>query len=118
MNATLNKLFEIVFTLPYRVWSNIVIVHENRGFFPSFFSKYLKNGSNYFNKKIDQNHGISVYKKGLISEHRKNYIFRDNHCFVKISVSLFVSLFFWASPNFCGRASSKTSVNIKTKFDM
>ena len=29
-------------------------------------------------KKIVQNHGISVYKKALKSEHRKNYIFRDN----------------------------------------
>ena len=41
-------------------------------------------------KKIGRNHDISVYKKALISEHRKNYIFRDN-CFVKMSVSLLVS---------------------------
>ena len=27
-------------------------------------------------------------KKTLINEHRKNYIFRDNNCFVKMSVSL------------------------------
>ena len=41
-------------------------------FFCFFFSKYLK--------------------KALISEHRKNYIFRDNKCFVKMSVSLLVCL--------------------------
>ena len=60
-------------------------------------------------KKIGRNHGISVYKKALISEHRKNYIFRDNNCFAKMSVGLLVSTYV---TNFCGR----TSVNIKTKF--
>ena len=60
-------------------------------------------------KKIGQNHGIPVYKKDLVREHRKNYIFRDNNCFVKMSVSLYVT-------NFCGRANSETKVNIKTKF--
>ena len=34
-------------TLPYRVWSSIVIVHEKSVFF-LLFSKYLKNGWNYF----------------------------------------------------------------------
>ena len=29
-------------------------------------------------------------QKALISEHRKNYIFRDNKCLVKMSVSLCV----------------------------
>ena len=73
-----------------------------------FLSKYLKNGWNYFDKKKKnwRNHGILVYQKALISEHRKNYIFRDNKCLFKMSVSLYVT-------NFCGRASSKTSVNIK-----
>ena len=28
-------------------------------------------------KKIGRKHGVLVYKKALISEHRKNYIFRD-----------------------------------------
>ena len=80
-----------IFTLPYRVWSSIVIVHEKSGFFSFFFSKYLKNGWYYFDKKkIGQNHSISVYKRALISEHRKNYIFRDNNSFVKMSVSLLV----------------------------
>ena len=60
-------------------------------------------------KKIGRNHGISVYKKALISEHRKNDIFRDYNCFVKMSVSLYVT-------NCCGRANSETKVNIKTKF--
>ena len=32
----------------------------------------------------------STKKKTLISEHRKNYIFRDNNSFVKMSVSLLV----------------------------
>ena len=41
-------------------------------------------------KKFGRNHGISVYKKALISVHRKNYIFRDNHCFVKMSASTLV----------------------------
>ena len=48
------------------------------------FSKYLKN---ILIKKIGRNQGISLYKKARISEHRKNYIFREN-CFVKISVSM------------------------------
>ena len=52
-------------------------------------------------------------KNPLISEYRKNFIFRDNNCFVKMSVSRLVRLYV---TNFCGRASSKTSVNIKTKF--
>ena len=43
-------------------------------------------------KRIKRNHGISVYKKALISEHRKNYIFRDNTCFVKMSINLLVSM--------------------------
>ena len=41
-------------------------------------------------KKIGQNNSISVYKKALISDHRKNYIFWDNNCFVKMSVSMCV----------------------------
>ena len=39
-----------------------------------------------FGYKIRRNHGISVYKKALIREHRKDSIFRDNNCFVKMSV--------------------------------
>ena len=35
-------------------------------------------------KKIGRNHGISVYKKALISEHRKDYIFRDNLFFQNV----------------------------------
>ena len=42
-------------------------------------------------KKIDRTHGSLVYKKALISEHRKTYIFRDNNCFVKMPVSTLVS---------------------------
>ena len=83
-------------------------------FFTSFFLNISKTAETILTKKIGQNHAISVYKKALISEDRKNYIFRDNNCFVKMSVSLLV----YASPNFCGRASSKTNGNIKTKFHM
>ena len=45
----------------------------------------------YFDKKIEQNHGVLVYKKALKSEHRKHYILRDINYFVKMSVSTFVS---------------------------
>ena len=89
-------------------------MHEKSVVFFAFFSKYLKTDETILIKKMGRNHGISVYKKGLISKHRKNYIFRDNNCFVKMSVSLLVSLY--RLPNFSGRASTKTSVDIKTKF--
>ena len=63
---------------------------KKSGFFPSFFRNISKTTETILIKKIGQNHGISVYKKAL-SEHRKNYIFRDNSRFVKMSVSLLVS---------------------------
>ena len=56
-------------------------MHEKSGFFTSFFQNISKTAKTILIKKIGQNHGISVYKKGQISEHRKNYIFRDNNCF-------------------------------------
>ena len=59
-------------------------------FFPSFFRKMSKTAETILIKKIGRNHGVLVYKKAQISEHRKNYIFRDNNCFVKMSVSLLV----------------------------
>ena len=80
----------IIFTLPYRVWSSIVIVHEKKCFFfffASFFRNISKTAETILINNIGRNHGISVYKKALISEHRKNYIFRDNNCFVKMFVS-------------------------------
>ena len=61
-------------------------------------------------KKIGRKHRISVYKKALIGEHRKNYICRGINYLVKMAVSTL--------PNFCGRTSLKTSVNISTKFHM
>ena len=79
------------------------------GFFLLLFRNISKTAETILIKKIGRNHRISVYKKALISEHRKNDIFRDNNCFVKMSVSLYVT-------NFCGQASSKTSVNIKPNF--
>ena len=92
---------------------SIVIVHEKSvDFFASFFRNTSKTAETILIKKIGRIHGFSVYKKALISEHEKNYIFRDNNCFVKMSVSVLVCTLL----NFCGRASSNTSVNIKTKF--
>ena len=59
-------------------------------FFASFFVNIPKTAETILIQKIGRNHGISIYKKAPISEHRKNYIFRDNNCFVKMSVSLLV----------------------------
>ena len=82
----------LFFTLPYKLWSSIVIVHEKCFFFfASFFQNISKMAGTILMKKIGRNHGISVYKKALISEHRKKYIFQDNICFVKMSVSLLIS---------------------------
>ena len=74
------------FTLPYKVWSSIVIVHEKSGFLLLFFRNISKTAETILIKKIGRNHGISIYKKALC-EHGKNYIFQDNNCFVKMSVS-------------------------------
>ena len=82
-------------------------------FFASFFRNISKTAETILIKQIGRNHSTSVYKKALVSEHRKNYIFRDNNCFVKMSVSRLVST---NVTNFCGRSSSKTSVNIENKF--
>ena len=68
----------------------------------AFFRNISKTVETILVKKI----GISVYKKDLISEHRKNYIFRDN-CFVQMSVSLLVSLLFSALPNFVDELAQK-----------
>ena len=95
---TMGLLTIFYFTI-YRIWSSIVIVREKRVvfcffFFCFFFSKYQKKGWNYFDKKKKKKLGETMEfrytKKGLISEYRKNYIFRDNNCFVKMSVSLLV----------------------------
>ena len=71
-----------------------VVKYCNRAWKKCFFSFLFRNISNTAEtiliKKIGRNHGISVYKKPLISEYRKNNNFRDNNCFVKISVSLLV----------------------------
>ena len=66
-------------------------------------------------KKIAGTHGVLLYKKALMSEHRKNYILRDINNFVKMSVSTLVS---WYVTTFCVRSSSKSSGNIKTKYPM
>ena len=76
------------FYFTIQVWSSIVIVHKKSVF---FFQNISKTAETILIKKIGRKHGISVYKKSLISENRKIYIFRDNNCFVKMSVSLSVS---------------------------
>ena len=45
-------------------------------------------------KKIGRNYGISVYKKALMSEHRKNCIFRNINYFVNVSVITLPNLVF------------------------
>ena len=86
---------------------------KNGGFFfASFFEISQKTAETILIKKIRQNHGISVYKKALISEHRKNYIFRDNTCCVKMSVNMLVR----ALPNFCGRTAQKLFGILKRNF--
>ena len=100
-----------LFILPYRVWSSIVFVHEKC----SFFRNVSKTAETILIKKIGRNHGISIYKKTLISENRKKIIFFEiitvlSKCLLVCKlVSLYVT-------NCCGRSSSKTSVNIKTEF--
>ena len=61
-------------------------------FFASFFQNISKTAETILTEKIGRNHDILVYKKALISKHRKNYIFRDINYFVKMSVGLLVSL--------------------------
>ena len=87
-----------------------VFVHEKSGILASFFRNISKTAKNILIKKIARNHGISVYKKALISDHKKKNIFFE------IKTVLSKCLLVCRLPNFCGRASSKTSVNIKTKF--
>ena len=78
-------------------------------FFYSFFRNTPKTAETvYFDKK---NWVKPWMAKALISEHRKNYIFRDNiiavlsKCLlVSYSVSMYVT-------NFCGRTSSKGANN-------
>ena len=69
-------------------------------FFASFFRNISKTAETILIKKIERNHGISVYKKALISEHRKNYIFRDNNCRLH-----FMRLFFKIYNIYCVRIS-------------
>ena len=50
--------------------------------FASFFRNILKTAETILIKKIEQNHDVVVYKKALMGEDRKNYIFRDINCFL------------------------------------
>ena len=92
-----------LFTLPYMVWSSIVIVHEKGVFSSSFYRNISKRAETILTKKVGRNHGILVYKKALISEHRKIITFLSKCLLVR------------ALPNFCGRTSSKTGVNLNFK---
>ena len=88
--------YSLIFTLPYRVCSSIVIVHEKSVFFFALiFRNISKTVETILIKKIGRNHGILVYKKTLISEHRKNYNLQVINDFVKMSVSLCVTKFLW-----------------------
>ena len=60
---------------------------KKRFYFCFVFSKYLKNGGNYFVKKHWANPWRFALQKTLMTEHRKNYTLRDINNFVKMSVS-------------------------------
>ena len=62
-------------------------MHEKSVFFAWFFRNISKAAETILIIKIEQNHGVLVYKKALMSENPKNNIFRDINCFVKMSVS-------------------------------
>ena len=46
-----------------------------------FFRNISKTAQTIWNQKIKQNHGIFLHKIPLMSERRKNYIFRDINYF-------------------------------------
>ena len=71
VNSDSSFLNLYIFTLPFRVWSSIVIVHEKS----VFFRNISEMAETILIKKIGRNRGISVYKKDQINKHRKNYIF-------------------------------------------
>ena len=58
-------------------------------FWLRFFEIFQKRQTIFIKKKIEQNHDVLVYKKDLVTKHRKSYIFRDINCFVKMSVSMY-----------------------------
>ena len=66
-------------------------MHEKCFCFGSFFRNISKTVETILlKKKIEQNHGVLLYKKVLKIEHRKNYILRDISDFVKMSIGTFV----------------------------
>ena len=66
----------------------IVILYEKSVvFFASFFRNIYKTAEPNLIKKNERDHGCLIYKKALMSKHRKNYILRDINYFVKMSVS-------------------------------
>ena len=79
-----------VFTLPYRGMVKYCNRAWKKWFFACFFRNISKTAEIILIKKIGRNHGISVYRKSLVSEHHKNYIFRDINYFFKMSVSKLV----------------------------
>ena len=67
--------FPIFFTLPYIVWSSIVIVHEKWEFF-AFFSKYKKNSKTILIKKNWAKPLHSSLQKSLKEWTSKKWYFR------------------------------------------
>ena len=59
-------------------------------FFASFFRNISKTAETILVKKNWAKPWHFGPQKSLISEHQKNYIFRDNNYFVKMSASLLV----------------------------
>ena len=59
-------------------------------FFCFIFRNTTKTAETILIKKVERKHGIFAYKKDLMNEHRKNYIFRHDNCFVKMSASTLV----------------------------
>ena len=64
-------------------------------FFASFFRNISKTAVTILIKKIKRNHGFLVYKKALMNEHRKNYIYE-----ILIILSKCLLVRFSTLPNF------------------
>ena len=60
-------------------------MYEKSGVFASFFGNLAKTTQSILIKKIVRSHGVFIYKKALITEHRKIYILRDFNYFVEMS---------------------------------
>ena len=69
-------------------YCNHLIMHEKMLlFFSSIFRNISKTADIILIKKIEQNHGVLLSKKVLMTKHRKNYILSDINYIVTMSVS-------------------------------